>query len=144
MKAVSHLNKEVRYFLWIHKLIPHGPFLSVASTSLTPDSNVSVVEGENLELRVTVEFNLVLESIIWEKDSVMLESGSDRVTIVNSDLDPPNANSTLTQTDISRLSDGGSYVMTATNRAGSATTTFIVDVLCKNFHYFPSYVLYHV
>ena len=115
----------------------------MAPTSLTPDTNVSVVERENLELRVTVEFNLALESIIWEKDSVMLDSGSDRVTIVNSDLDPPNATSTLTQTDISRSSDGGSYVMTAINRAGSANTTFIVDVLCKNFHYFPSYLLHH-
>ena len=110
----------------------------MAPTSLTPDTNVSVVERENLELRVTVEFNLVLESIIWEKDSVMLNNGSDRVIIVNSDLDPPNATSTLTQTDISRSSDGGSYVMTATNRAGSASTTFIVDVLCK--HYFPLYI----
>ena len=82
---------------------------------------------------VNVDFNLVLNSISWEKDGVMLESGPDRVTIVNSDLNPPNATSTLTRIDINRSSDGGLYVMNATNRAGSTSTTFTVDVYCKDY-----------
>ena len=87
------------------------------------------MEGETLELMVTVESNLVLTSITWTQDGAILVSG---VTIENSDLDPPNATSTLTRTDIDRSSDGGVYVMTATNRAGSATATFTADVLCKS------------
>ena len=90
------------------------------------------MEGESLELMVTVEFNLALTSITWTQDGATLVSGTDRVTIENSDLDPPNATSTLTRTDIDRFSDGGVYVLTATNRAGSATATFTVDVLCKS------------
>ena len=61
----------------------------------------------------------------------MLVSGTDRVIIENSNLDPPNATSTLTQTDIDRSSDGGLYVVTATNRAGNSTTTFTMDIFCK-------------
>ena len=94
--------------------------------------SVSVVEGETLELMVTVEFGVALVGITWTQDGAILVSGTDRVTIENSDLDPPNATSTLTRTDIDRSSDGGVYVLTATNRAGSATATFTVDVLCKS------------
>ena len=85
-----------------------------------------------LEVMVTIESNLVLDSITWEEDGIMLENGTDRVTIVNSDLDPPTATSILTRTNISRSSDGGLYVVTAANRAGAVNTTFNVDVLCKD------------
>ena len=80
---------------------------------------------------VTVESNLVLDSITWTLDDEMLMSTTERVTIENSDLDPPNIMSTLTRTSTDR-SDNGSYVLTAANRAGSSTTEFIVDVFCKN------------
>ena len=83
---------------------------------------------------VTVESNLVLDSITWTQDAEILMSGTERVTIESSELDPPNITSTLTRTSIDRSSDGGSYVLTATNRAGSSTTEFIVDVFCKNAH----------
>ena len=90
------------------------------------------MEGETLELMVPVEFNLALASITWTQDGATLVSGTDRVTVENSDLDPPNATSTLTRTDVDRSSDGGVYVLTATNRAGSARATFTVDVFCKS------------
>ena len=103
-----------------------------------------MVEGETLELTVTVEFNLVLDNVIWTQGGMMLMSGTDRITIVNSDLDPPNATSTLTRTSIDRLSDGGSYVVNATNRAGSSTATFTVDVTCKNTYAYNRTQLYYV
>ena len=81
---------------------------------------------------VTVESNLVLDSITWTQGGEILLSGDERVTIENSDLDPPNTTSTLTRTNIDRSSDNGSYVLTATNHAGSSQTEFIVDVFCKN------------
>ena len=100
--------------------------------TISSGDNVSVVEGETLELMVTIDFNLALTSITWTQDGATLVSGTDRVTIENSDLDPPNATSTLTRTDINRTFDDGVYVLTATNHAGSATATFTLDVLCKS------------
>ena len=91
------------------------------------------MEGETLELIVTIDFNLVLEDITWTHNNSDLVNGSDRVTIINSGFDPSTATSTLTRTNISRTSDGGSYVVTVRNRAGTSATTFSVDVACKKF-----------
>ena len=91
------------------------------------------MEGDTLELIVTIDFNLVLEDITWTQNNSDLVDGSDRVTITNSGFDPPTATSTLTRTNISRTSDGGSYVVTVRNRAGTSATTFTVDVACKKF-----------
>ena len=97
------------------------------------NDSVTVVEGETLELIVMITSNLVLDSITWSKDGVMLENGTDNIIINNSDLGPPNTTSTLIRTSIVRLSDidSGVYEVTATNRAGSSTTAFDVDVFCK-------------
>ena len=91
------------------------------------------MEGEILKLIVITDFNLVLEDITWTHNNSDLVNGSDRVTIINSGFDPPTATSTLTRTNISRTSDGGSYVVTVRNRAGTSATTFTVDVACKKF-----------
>ena len=89
------------------------------------------MEGDTLELIVTIDFNLVLEDITWTQNNSGLVNGSDRVTIINSGFDSPTATSTLTRTNISRTTDGGSYVVTVRNRAGTNSTTFTVDVACK-------------
>ena len=91
------------------------------------------MEGDTLELMVTIDFNLVLEGITWTHNNTNIVNGSGRVTIINSGFDPPTATSTLTRTNISRTSDGGSYVATVRNRAGTSATTFTVDVACKKF-----------
>ena len=91
------------------------------------------MEGEAFILIVTTDFNLVLEDITWTHNNSGLVNGSNRVTIINSGFDPPTATSTLTRTNISRTSDGGSYVVTVRNRAGTSATTFTVDVACKKF-----------
>ena len=105
---------------------------SSASPTTSVGQTVSIVEGDTLKLMVTIESNLVLDSIDWTQNDEMLMSGTERVAIDNSDLDPPNTISTLIRTSIDRSSDNGSYVLTATNRAGSTRTEFIVDVFCKN------------
>ena len=112
-------------------MIGFPALLALSTTS--SEENVTVVEGEALELSAAFQFNLILDSISWKRDGTLLQSGSDCVTITDSDLDPPNATSTLRQTDIRRSSDTlFSYLANATSRAGSSTVTFNVDVLCKN------------
>ena len=97
------------------------------------------MEGETLELIAVFEFNLILDSISWERDGASLQNGSEGVTITNSDLNPPNATSTLREMDIRRSSDGVSYTVTATNSAGSTTATFNLDVFCKKNIYYTSH-----
>ena len=97
------------------------------------NESVLVVEGETLILMVTIDFNLVLEDITWTHNNSDLVNGSDRVTITNNGFNPPTATSTLTRTNITRSTDGGSYVVTVRNRAGTSATTFTVDVACKKF-----------
>ena len=106
-------------------------FLLIPGVVTSANQTVLVVEGETLELIVTIEFNLVLKDITWTHNNLDLVNGSDRVTIINSGFDPPTATSTLTRTSTSRTTDGGSYVVTVRNRAGTNSTTFTVDVACK-------------
>ena len=74
-------------------------------------------------------FNLKLNEIAWtQNSSVMLQNGVDGVSITNSDLNAPNATSTLTRPGITGVSYAGLYVATARNRAGSASTTFTVEI----------------
>ena len=108
-----------------------GFSLALAISTSSSVENITVVEGETLELMAVFEFNLILNSISWERDGALLQSGSDGVTVTNTDLDPPNATSTLRETDIRRSSGIISYVANATSRAGSTTVTFNVDIFCK-------------
>ena len=113
-----------------------GFAVALAGPTSSSGGNATVVEGETLELIAVFEFNLILDSITWERDGTSLQNGSEGVTITNSDLNPPNATSTLRQRDIRRSSDGVSYTVTATNSAGSTTATFNLDVFCKKTLYY--------
>ena len=74
-------------------------------------------------------FNLELDEIAWtQNSSVMLQNGVDGVSITNSDLNAPNATSILTWPGITGVSYAGLYVATARNHAGSASTTFTVQI----------------
>ena len=75
-------------------------------------------------------FNLELDEITWtQNSSVMLQNGVDGVSITNSsDLNASNATSTLTRPGITGVLYAGLYVATARNRAGSASTTFTVQI----------------
>ena len=103
--------------------------------------NVSVVELETLELVAMFEFNLELDSICWTQDGSVLQKTPGGITITNSDLGPPNATSTLTRGGVRRQSGGGSYIANATNRAGSVTATFSVEILCKNINTLLTFTL---
>ena len=75
------------------------------------------------------DFNLALDSITWtHNSSISLLDGTNEVTITNSGLSPPDATSTLTIPAITGVSYAGTYVATATNRAGSDSTTFTVTI----------------
>ena len=130
--ANTSLELASKFWLETLELLSMGCFNSLlAVPTASPGENTTIVEGETLTLVATFEFNLALETISWTRDGVQLESGSGGATITNTDLDPPNATSTLTRSSISRSSGSGAYVVNATNRAGSETSTFNVDVFCK-------------
>ena len=75
------------------------------------------------------DFNVALDGITWtQNSSISLMNRADDVTITNSGLGPPSATSTLTRLGITGVSYAGTYVATATNRAGSDSTTFTVTI----------------
>ena len=75
------------------------------------------------------DFNLALNDITWtQNSSTSLMNETNEVTITNSGLSPPDATSTLTKPGISGVSYAGIYMATATNRAGSDSTTFSVAI----------------
>ena len=86
--------------------------------------------GDDLVLMaVFSDFNLELDSIVWtQNSSIYLMDG---VTISNTALSPPSASSTLTRPRITGVSYGGTYTATASNRAGSSSTTFTVEITGK-------------
>ena len=86
--------------------------------------------GEDLMLTASFfDFNLALDGITWtQNSSISLINGTNDVTITNSGLSPPDATSTLTRPGITGVSYAGTYVATATNRAGSDSTTFTVTI----------------
>ena len=84
--------------------------------------------GDDLVLMaVFSEFNLELDSIVWTQNSSI--SLMDGVTISNTALSPSSASSTLTRPGITGVSYGGTYTATASNRAGSSSTTFTVHII---------------
>ena len=96
------------------------------------NENISVGVREDLVLTASFSnFNLALDDITWiQNTSISLVDGAD-LTIMNSDLSAPNASSRLTRSGITGVSDAGTYEATATNRAGSSSTTFTVEVTGK-------------
>ena len=86
--------------------------------------------GYDLVLRASfTNFNLVLDDITWiQNPSISLMDGVGGVYITSSDLSAPEATSTLTRPNIAGVSYAGTYVATASNRAGSSSTTFTVEI----------------
>ena len=95
------------------------------------DGKVTFSVGEDLVLMaIFSDFNLELDGIEWtQNSSISLVDGVDGVRVTNTGLSPPRANSTLTRPGITGVSYGGTYTATATNPAGSASTTFIVEIV---------------
>ena len=106
-------------------------FFSAAPVASANDT-VTVGVGDSLELMANIsDFNLALDAINWTHNTSALVNGMDRISIVNSDFNPSSASSTLMRSDLAGVSDSGTYTVTASNRAGSSTTTFTVRVTGK-------------
>ena len=102
--------------------------------SAVPESSanetITVRVGRTLVLEATfTNFELPITNITWvHNDSILVNDTQNRVSIVHSNFDPPNATSTLTRSSIAGISDAGTYTVMAMNRAGSGSTTFTVQV----------------
>ncbi len=94
--------------------------------------SLEVEDGSNLTLSVSITgFNVSLTDISWTQLGSALTSGQGgRVTITNTPLMIAPVNSTLTITSV-LPNESGSYVVTATNAAGSDNFMFSVSVTCK-------------
>ena len=113
-------------------------FCPIVAPTAGNGANVTFSVGDDQVLTaVFTDFNLALDSIVWTHNSTdTLMNGVDGDTITNTGLGPPNANSTLTRSAITGISYAGTYVATATNRAGSSSTTFTVDITGKKINYY--------
>ncbi|CAI8053582.1 hypothetical protein GBAR_LOCUS29303 [Geodia barretti] len=112
--------------------------LGMATSEVILEQAVAPTAGNNTTLTFSVgddlvlmavfsDFNLELDSIVWTQNSSI--SLMDGVTISNTALSPPSASSTLTRPGITGVSYGGKYTATASNRAGSSSTTFTVHII---------------
>ena len=97
------------------------------------DKSVTFRVGDDLVLRALFSnFILELDEISWtHNSSLSLVDGVDGVSVTNSDLSAPEATSTLTRPNITGVSYAGTYVATASNRAGSSSITFTVEITGK-------------
>ena len=105
---------------------------------LSLDQFAEVVVGDDLVLNTTfTEFNLPITNVSWTRNGEMVTSATDRITISISgtaiDIDITgtialNETITLTVSPVNASSDGGTYIVTATNEAGSDMTVFTVNV----------------
>ena len=96
---------------------------------LSPDQSVEVVVGDVLILSTTFTgFNLPITNIIWTQNGEMISSVADRITISITGTATPNGTTALTLSPVNTSSDGGTYIATATNDAGSDMTVFTVNV----------------
>ena len=87
-----------------------------------------VIAGDDLTLTVSiVDFNLPLANVSWTHQDNIIISGKYRDTITNSYLSLAPVMSTLQRTAVNPL-DSGSYVIMATNPAGSQVLTYTVTV----------------
>ena len=91
------------------------------------------------------DFNLALDEIVWTQNgSLPLVDGVGGVTIANSDLSGPSVTSTLTRPGITGVSYAGTYVATASNHAGSNSTSFSVDIIGKTLYLFIYRLLFMI
>ena len=96
---------------------------------LSPDQSVEVVVGEDLVLNTFLTgFNLPITNIIWTRNGELVSSVTDHITISITGTATPNGTITLTLSPVNASSDGGTYIATATNDAGSIMTVFTVNV----------------
>ena len=107
--------------------------LIVAAPVAGDDESLTFEVGDDLVLTASFsDFNLILDEITWTQNSSMtLMDGVNGVVIISSDLSAPSASSTLTRPGITGVSYAGTYTATASNRAGSDSTTFTVEVTGK-------------
>ena len=97
---------------------------------LSPDQSVEVVVGEDLVLSTSItEFNLPITNIVWTQNGVTVNSA--HITTTSMNTSAPNGTATLTLSPVNAPSDGGTYIVTAINDAGSDSTVFTVNVTCK-------------
>ena len=98
------------------------------------DDEIATFEvGDDLVLTASFsDFNLALDEITWTQNTSMtLMDGEDGVIIISSALSGPSASSTLTRPGITGVSYAGTYTATASNRAGTNSTVFTVEVTGK-------------
>ena len=106
----------------------------IVAPSLTPEvMSVEVEVNSSLALMVQIDgFNLEVSTVTWTRNTVLLSSGLDGITITNTNLDAPPGISVLMLDGITTPAmHGGVYVATATNPAGSDMSTFTVTVTGK-------------
>ena len=104
-------------------------FISLAAPVTPSDDALNRTVGETLEISVDITgFNLPITSITWTLDGSELTNATDRVTILNSGLDPLMATSTLVVDPVETLMDEGVYNITVENPAGMSTTSYTVSV----------------
>ena len=96
---------------------------------LSSDQFVEVVVGDDLVLNTTfTEFNLPITNVFWTRNGEMVSSATDRITIDITGTIALNETITLTVSPVNTPSDGGTYIVTVTNEAGSDMTVFTVNV----------------
>ena len=95
----------------------------------SPDQSVEVVVGEDLVLcTIFTGFNLPITDINWTQNGEAVDTASDRINFVFMGTSAPDGTSTLTISPVNAPSDGGTYIVTVTNPAGSDMTVFAVNV----------------
>ena len=106
--------------------------LLAVAPMLSPDQFMEVMVGEDLVLSTALTgFNLPIIDVIWTQNGVIVNSATDRITTTSMDTSAPNGTAMLTLSPVNAPSDGGTYIVTAINDAGSDTTVFTVNVTCK-------------
>lgn len=84
----------------------------------------------SLTLQVNItEFNLMVTDLVWTRNGNVLLDQVDGITITNVGLDSPPGMSTLTLDSVATpVRHAGTYLVNATNPAGSGVSTFNVTV----------------
>ena len=107
-------------------------YLLAVAPVLSPDQFMEVMVGEDLVLSTALTgFNLPIINVIWTQNGVIVNSATDRITTTAMDTSAPNGTATFTLSPVNAPSDGGTYIVTAINDAGSDSTVFTVNVTCK-------------
>ena len=105
-------------------------YLFAVAPMVSPDQFMEVMVGEDLVLSTALTgFNLPITNIVWTQNGLTVNSV--RITTTTMNTSAPNGTATLTLSPVNAPSDGGTYIVTAINDAGSDSTVFTVNVTCK-------------